>query len=142
MVDFLREKTLMQKKSESFFATRLQEGTEAGELNPAGENYLLANIPPESVVTNAYIHVIGESSAGISATAALGTTEGGSDILSAADLTTAGEAGTFAGQLETGTGKQLWLGITVDTPAAASGDYVIVVEYLEYAKKSGEYTRV
>jgi len=138
-----REDRLMQKKSECFFAAELVEGTESYNIGVVSANYLLANIPPNSIITNAYIHVETVSDAATTNVATLGTTEGGSEIVSAGDLKTAvGKTGTFTGQSLTGTGKGLYLGLTVTGAATAVGEYIVVVEYMEYRKNTGEYTKV
>ena len=105
------------------------------EFNAAG-NYLVANLPPEAVVVNAYVHTLVASDAGA---VTLGTTEGGSEIMSAGASITVGESGTFTGQVATGTGVPLYMSIAA---AATEGDFVVVVDYLEYTKNTGEYTRI
>lgn len=140
-VAMTREDRFYQKKSECFFAAEVNEGTESYEIGVTSDNYLLANIPPDAIITNAYIHVATASDAATSAVATLGTAEGGSEILSAADLTSTGKEGTFTGQSLTDTGKELYLGVTITGAATAVGKYKVVVEYLEYKKNTGEYTR-
>ena len=141
--DMLREDRFMQKKSESFFAGEVVEGSESYNIPAVSGNYLLANIPPNALITNAYIHVETVSDAATSAVGTLGTAEAGTEILSAANLKAAtGKVGTFTGQSLTGTGKELHLGITVTGAATAVGEYLVVVEYLEYRKNTGEYTKV
>lgn len=142
-VDMTREDRFMQKKSECFFAAEINEGTETFEIPAANGDFLLANIPPDSIITDAYVHVKTVSDAVTSAVATLGTTEGGTEILSAADLKTAvGKEGTFTGQSLTSTGKSLFLNVTYVGAATAVGEYVVVVQYKEYRKNTGEYTRV
>ena len=138
----VRALTFAQKKSECFFAAPVNEGTETYEIPAITGNYLLANLPPEAIITNAYIHVVAAGDAGTSSTGKLGTAETGSQILSAANMKTLGKQGTFTGQVETGSGVELHFTITnVGTAATAVGKYIIVVEYLEYSKKTGEYTK-
>jgi hypothetical protein len=140
--DMTREDRFFQKKSECFFAAEVNEGSESYEIPAASGNFLLANLPPDAIVTNAYIHVVTASDAATSAVATLGTTEGGNEILDAADLKVAGEAGTFAGQSLTTTGKPLYLGTTITGAATAVGKYIVTVEYLEVRKNTGEYTTI
>ena len=141
--DMTRTLDLMQKKSESFFASEMVEGTETYELPVIGGNFLLGNLPPNCVITNAYIHVKAASDAVTSSTGKLGTAEAGSEILSAANLKTAGKVGTFTGQSLTDTGVGVYLAITkVGGDGTAVGEMVVVVEYLEYSKNNGEYTTV
>jgi len=138
----IREGIFAQKKSECFFAGEVVEGSESFEIPAASGNYRLANIPPDAIITNAYIHVETASDAATSNTAKLGTAEAGAQILSAANLKTLGKQGTFTGQSLTLTGKELFLGVTVVGAATAVGKYHVVVEYLEFKKNTGEYTRM
>ncbi len=139
-----RAKQFMQKKSECFFAGQVNEGTENGDIAVAAGTVSLANLPPDAIITNAYIHVVTVSDAVTSSTGKIGTTDGGSEVLSAANLKAAtGKVGTFTGQSLTGTGKTLYFTITkVGGDGTAVGEVLIVVEYLEYTKKTGEYTAV
>lgn len=141
MTDLIRAKAFAQKKTECFFAGEVNEGTQSFEIVAENGNHLLANLPPDSIITDAYIHVATASDAATSAVAKLGTASAGSEILSAADLTSTGDEGTFTGQSLTGTGVELWLNLTLVGAATNVGKYIVVVEYLEYTKKSGEYTR-
>ena len=141
--DMTRENNFHQKKGVCLFASELLEGTEDANIAAGSGNFLLSNIPLDAVITDAYIHVKTVSDAATSTVATLGTTEGGSEILSAADLKTAvGKTGTFTGQSLTGTGKSLYLGVTTTGAATNVGKYIIVVEYIEYTKNTGEYTTI
>ena len=84
----LREDRFMQKKSECFFAAEVVEGTETFEIDSADTDTdnLLANLPPNSIITNAYIHVEVVSDAATSAVAKLGTAAAGTQIVSSANL--------------------------------------------------------
>jgi len=86
--------------------------------------------------------VVTAGDAATSASAKLGTAEGGTEVLSAANLKTVGKQGTFTGQSVTGTGVDLFLGLTVTGVATNVAHYVVVVEYLEYQKNTGEYTQI
>lgn len=140
--DMVREADFAQKKSESFFALRLDEGTESYEIPVAGGNMLLGYLPPDCIITDAYVHVITVSDAVTSSTGTLGTAEGGTEIMSAADLDAAvGKTGTFTGQSLTTTGKGIYWNTTkVGGDGTAVGEVYVVIEYLEITKKSGEYT--
>lgn len=142
MTDKRREDRFFQKKSECFFAIEFNEGTESYELNAVSDDHELANLPADAIITNAYIHVKTGSDAATSAVATLGTTEGGTEILSAGDLTSTGKQGTFTGQSLTGAGQTLWFGVTYTGAATNVGEYVVVVEYLEYKKNTGDYTSI
>lgn len=141
----VRAKTLAQKKSESFFAARLVQSatpeTDEGTLGTATANYKLANLPENCLITGAYIMVNTAADSVTSATGSLGTAEGGTEILSAADLKATGVQGTFTGELDTGSGVELYLRLVLSGATTAVGDFTIVVEYLEYEKTTGEYTR-
>ena len=41
----------------------------------------------------------------------------------------------------TGTGAELWLNTTITGAATAVAKYLVVVEYLEFNKATGEYTK-
>ena len=141
MTDLRREGTFAQKKVECFFAAELNEGTEAYELAAGNGNHELVNLPPNCIITDAYVHVKTASDAATSATITLGTASGGSQIMSAGDLTATGDEGTFAGQSDTGSGVTVFLGVTKVGAETAVGKFVIVIEYMEYTKNSGEYTK-
>jgi hypothetical protein len=140
-----REDRFMQKKTECFFAGEVNEGTESYEIDTADTetDNLIAYLPPDSIITNAYIHVKTVSDAVTSAVGTLGTTDGGSEILSAADLDAAtGKTGTFTGQSLTGSGVGLYFRAAYTGAVTNVGEYIVVVEYLEYTKNNGEYTKV
>lgn len=141
-IDKTRGDNFMQKKGVCLFAAEVVEGTGKDQIPSGTENFLLALLPHDSVITNAYVHVVTASDAATSNVATLGTTDGGSEILTGVDLTTVGEQGTFAGQSLTTTGKPLYLNITTTGAATDVGKYVVVVEYVEYTKNTGEYTQV
>ena len=136
-----RAKRFAQKKSECFFAASVTEGTGKGEVPASTANYLIGNLPPDSIITNAYIMVLTASDAATSLTAKIGTAEAGTEVLSAATLKTLGKRGTFTGFSTTSSGVELYLTLTYVGAATAVGDYVVVVEYLEYDKNTGEYTK-
>lgn len=140
--DKTREGEFSQKKSICVFASPVKIGVEDGNIANVTGNYLVAKLPPESVITNAYVHVKTASDAATSATLSLGTTEAGSQILSAADLKATGEQGTFTGQSLTGTGVDLYMRAAITGAATNVGEFIVVVEYLEYEKNTGEYTEI
>lgn len=142
MTDMRREERFFQKKQECSFAIDIEEGTESYELALGNGNHELASLPPDAIITDAYVFVKTVSDAATSKVITLGTASGGSQIMSAGDLTNAGDEGTFTGQSDTGSGVTLWLGVTVVGAETAVGKYVIVVEYLEYNKNTGDYTKI
>jgi hypothetical protein len=141
-VDKTRSASFHQKKSESIFAGVVVEGTGIAQIASGSGNFLIANLPPRSIATNAYIHTLVVSDAATSNVVTLGTTEGGSEIMSAGDITSLGESGTLTGQVSTGTGVSLYLGVTTTGAATDVAEYVVVVEYLEFGKTTGEYTKI
>ena len=90
MANLTRNDKFYQKKSISVFAGALVEGQD-GVLAETG-NYKLANLPEDALITNAYVNVITASDAATTAAATLGTAEGGSQLLTAVNLKTAGKA--------------------------------------------------
>ena len=142
MTDLTRSNELMQKKSICVFSGVIAEGTDNGDVLAASDNHLLGNLPPDSVILDASIHVVTASDAATTAAGTLGTASGGSQILSAADLKAAGEQGTFTGQSLTDSGVEVWLGMAITGAATEVGEYLVIVEYLEFTKNSGEYTAV
>lgn len=134
MKDVTRIDGFMQKKGVCYAVVRVGED-EYKEFD-AADDYLAVNLPPRAIVTDAYVHTFAASDAGA---VTLGTTEGGTEILSAGDSTTPGKSGTFTGQVHTDTGAPLYIGIAA---AATQGDFVAVVEYVEYTKNTGEYTKI
>lgn len=139
MTDLTRKLNSMQKKSLSVMAVLIVEGEEVDEN--AG-NHLLANLPADSVITNAYIVVQTASDAATAATATLGTASAGAQLLTGANLKTLGKQGTFVPGVSTGTGAEVWLNVTKTGAKTAVAKYLVVVEYLEYTKNTGEYTAV
>lgn len=139
----VRDKTLAQKKQKSYFSGRLVQSTNPGEgeLATTTANYKLANLPDNALITGAFIMVNTAADSATSCVGQLGTTETGTQILSAADLKATGKEGTFTGELDTGSGVELFLRVASTGAATAVGDFTVVVEYLEYDKTTGEYTR-
>lgn len=127
------------KKSKSYFATQLD--VKDSDVGLVTTNLLLANFPPNAIITDAYVHREVASNAVTSATVALGTTEGGAQIMAAADLKGTGKIGSLVGQILTGSGKPLFAALTI-TGAQTAGKFYVVVEYLEPNKVTGELTKV
>lgn len=134
--DKTRVNEFAQKKSICVMACHIDESS-ADEFATAG-NFVIANLPPEAVILDAYVHTIAASNAGA---ITLGTTEGGTEILSAGDSATPGKSGTFTGQSVTGTGVPVYMSTAANVTPANIGDFVVVIDYLEYEKNTGEYTR-
>lgn len=140
MADLSRYNNAFKKKLASVMTFELNEGTDKGEIEAATANHLVGYLPAHAIVTGAYVFTKTVSDAATSTAAKLGTASGGSQILSAGNLKTAGKTGTFTGHSDTGTGVPVYLGLTYTGAATEVGKYVIVIEYLEYTKNSQELT--
>ena len=128
------------KKQTSYFATLIDVKDSAVGL--VSTNLLLANLPPNAIITDAYVHRVTVSDAATSATFKLGTTEGGAEVMAAADIKAAtGKVGSLVGQILTNSGKPLYGALTI-TGAQTAGKFYVVVEYLEPLKSTGELTKV
>lgn len=135
-IDLRRKGTLNQKKAICVASAVLDFET----LGAATESFQLFNLPENAIITNAYVHVVTASNAATSATGIIGTAENGTQVLSAANMKTLGKQGTYTGQSLTVTGKTIWFKQTLVGAAPTVGEVIVVVEYLEYNKNSGEYT--
>lgn len=123
-----------QKKDDCKAIIRVSEA-EYTEFLAAG-NFKVALLPPRAVITDAYVHTFVASDAlGVT----VGTTEGGTEVLSLGDTATLGKTGTFTGQSHTGTGVPLFMTVAAGVTV---GDFIVVVEYCEYTKNTGEYTKI
>ena len=128
------------KKQKSYFSTLIDVTDSAVGL--VSTNLLLANLPPNAIITDAYVHRVTVSDAATSATFKLGTTEGGAEVMAAADIKAAtGKVGSLVGQILTNSGKPLYGALTI-TGAQTAGKFYVVVEYLEPLKSTGELTKV
>lgn len=139
-----RAAELAQKKVKRVFAARFDKEfyAAAGLTQAAGtKNLLLAHLPEHAVITAAYVIVHEASNAATTATVAIGTAEAGAQVLAAVDVKVAGVAGELVGMIDTGTGLPLFAQVIFTGATTNFGDYTVVVEYTEYTKNSGEYTR-
>jgi hypothetical protein len=142
MTDLSRVANFQQKKGVSVFTGIVKEGTEPGQIAVTSGNHLLGYLPPDAIITNAYVYVKTDSDA-TTVVGTLGTASAGTQIMSAADLdAAAGKTGTFTGMSLTGSGVAVWFGITYTGSPTAIGEYIVVIEYLEYFKATGELTKI
>lgn len=144
MTDLTRLLDGFQKKTKCMMTMLIAEGTDTdqGEIAAADANHLLGLLPPDSLITEAYIQVEVVGDAVTSTTMKLGTASGGAQILSAADGQSLGKEGTFVTGVETGTGAEVWFNIAhVGGSQTAVGKYRVFVEYIEFTKNTGEYTK-
>lgn len=108
----------------------------AADYADASNNYLVGYLPPSAVITGAFVvtKVISDA-----ATVTVGTTEGGTEILSAGTTAAVGIDGTFTGRSDTTTGKPVHVTLGA---AVTTGDVRVVIEYDEYELNTGEMTRM
>ncbi|BAM63094.1 hypothetical protein ZHX_gp39 [Edwardsiella phage vB_EpP_ZHX] len=140
-----RAGTIAQKKAASVLVMPLNEAlvVEAGGAIAAG-NYLMANLPANCVVTDAYV-LVRKQPTTTTLTVDVGTAEGGAQLIAAADVK-ATAAGGFVGSLVskvfTGTGLPVFIKVGATGPGAGKwGDYAVVITYDEVEKSTGEYTQ-
>lgn len=143
--NYTRAAKFNQKRSKSYFTAYLTEAAAknalTGDIIRTSDNELLGKLPPKAIIENAYLFTLVAGDAATSIAMTLGTAEGGSQLFSAANGKTLGKTGTFTAQTtDTGTGVSLFLGRTVTGGGTNIGKYLIVVEYLEYTKETGELT--
>lgn len=132
-INVTRSDNFMQKKQQCFTVIHVNSDNYK-DFNEAGD-YLVAHLPPRAIVTDAYVYTFVVSDAGA---VTLGSTEGGTEILDLGDTTVLGITGTPS-KGQTGTGVPLYMSISAPI---TSGEFIAVVEYLEYTKNTGEYTRI
>lgn len=125
-----------QKKNTSTLVAQVNFGTQAVAQD---ETVLLANLPANAVITNAFFEVVG----GVTGATATGKiTVGSTDVIPAVAF--AGVDGAIKGgtvtRVGTGTGAEAVL--TVGTANATSGVVNVIVEYIETTKVTGELTTV
>lgn len=127
------------EKRENRFITAKLTFAVVGALT---DSHLVAKLPANVIVTDAYVFASVASNAATSDVVTIGTTQNGTEILSAGNAKTAGKTGTFTAQTATtGTGKEVWVRHVV-TGAKTAGELYAVVEYLEVDRTNGEYTPV
>lgn len=99
-------------------------------------NFLVGYLPNKAIITGAMVFTTIASDA---AAVTVGTTEGGTEILSAGDSTTLNATGTFTGKTSTGTGVPVFVNLAV---APTTGAFDVVVEYIESTLSTGNLTKV
>lgn len=102
------------------------------------DDYLVGKLPPNCVISDATAWVIKGTDLG---NISVGTTEGGSDLLGSALVTSSDETeiGTFGGTSLTGTGKDVYIGTA---SGITQGELVVIITYFDYTKATGELTSV
>ncbi|AFV51089.1 Rz-like spanin [Vibrio phage VPMS1] len=111
-------------------------------LSVATANLLIAELPANAVLTDAYAVVSTVSDAATTATVQLGTAEAGAQIMTATDIKSAtGVVGDLVGKLATGTGMKVYARVVLTGAVTTPGEVDVVIEYTEYETNSGEYTK-
>lgn len=142
--DVTRHGVIAQKKVRSVLAVKINDELfEDNDVDIAEgtENLLVAVLPPNALIVRAYVNVKTVSDAATTATAALGTTEGGAELLAATDLLTAAIADSLVAMADTGTGQEIYLQTVLAGAVTTLGETEVIVEYIEYEKNNGEYTQ-
>lgn len=139
MVDITQVTKNGQKKTRSVSSAILVGGSTAalagGSYANTTSNYDLFNLPPNALVTDAYIvtDVAGQATL----TCDLGF-DGGAELINDADIDNTGVVKDAGIKLATGTGKL----VTAKFSAAPTvGRFIAVVEYIEYTKANGDLTK-
>lgn len=104
----------------------------------SGETVSVFNLPADAVVTNAYVVTRSAISGG---TQTVKITVGGTDVIAAVVLGTAANAvkGGTVTKKATGTGAEVTA--TVGVADLTDGIIEVVVEYVEFDRTTGQYTK-
>lgn len=132
-----------QKKTSRVMVFELNDDTmkDNGLTVAAGTfDFLVATIPANAVLTAAYVTVRKAANSATTATVAVGTAEGGAQVLAATDIKTVAVAGTIVAKRFTGTGQAIYARVVATGATTSIGDVAVVVEYTELDKNTGEYT--
>lgn len=128
-----------QKKTRSLMTLNI-DGSDniVQEQFNATDNYLIGYLPPDALITQSYVFTGVAGTGGLGGGAiTVGTTPGGTEILSAGDYFTAGQTGTFTGRTQTGSGKPVYISLA---EPITDGAFVVFIEYSEYLLTTGELT--
>lgn len=140
MVDLTRQRKNAQKRASSFFVAEIVEGEDGVDATAGDMAHLVGNLPPNAIILDASIQTLVGSDGG-TATGTIGSTSTGSNIMTAGDLDAVGSSGNNPTErVVTGTGMEVWLRVAYSSAATNVGKYLVVIEYLEYDKTTGEYT--
>lgn len=99
-------------------------------------NFLVGYLPNQAIINDAFIWTSIASDAGA---VTVGTTEGGTEILSAGDSAILDESGTFTGKSGTGTGVPIFVNLAV---APTVGVFNVIIEYIEFTLSTGDLTKI
>jgi len=115
-----------------FFRVRMQ----FNNLSALTAGVKIGRLPARAFIAGVSIHTVTSFNAGTTATIALGTTQGGVDILAATDIKTVGASNVavpFAGSglAVTGAGEvDIWAKFAQTGGAATTGDSTIVITFI------------
>lgn len=141
IVNLTRTKELAQKKSTCFFTAELDF---EDNVPISADVYQLFTLPPNAMVLGASMFVVTPSDAATSATADVGFDGGdtlidGANLKSVADTNLSGGTNAVVPQIAQTGGIVTF--VPTYTGAATTGKWRVVIEYLEFEKNNGEYTR-
>lgn len=131
--DLIRRNEAHKKKGVCVFAVQL----DFADLDTSGDTYMLANLPAEVVVTEVRVNVI--EGFGVGAVANFGF-DGDDSLGTGVDLSGTAPVDPKAVSLLKRTGGVFTLSPTFAQQPTA-GKVVLIVEYVEYTKATGELTR-
>jgi len=114
------------------------------DLTTSGDDYELFTLPEEAYVTKAEMLVLTANNAGTSAVANVGFAGGdtlidGGDLTSAANTALSGGTNAVVPQLKTTSGVVTYQPTYAGT-APTAGKVLLVIEYVEHEKATGEVT--
>lgn len=111
-------------------------------VGPAKSALLAVNLPEQSLIVGAHVIVEEASNAATSAAITVGTGEGKTDIITTADLKAKAVTSDVELAIATGSGTPLVVGLEYVGAVTNVGKAQVIVEYIEYTKNSGEYTKI
>lgn len=127
-----------EKREARYMCTRLTFAL----VGAVTDEHLIGRLPPNAMITNAYVFTTVVSNAATSDVVTIGTTPTGTEIMSAGNARTLGRTGTFTAQTATtGPGRPVWVRHVV-TGAKTAGELYAVIEYIELERTNGEFTPV
>lgn len=130
-----------QKKGVCVFTTELDY---TDEIGTSADVYELFTLPPQAMVTHASVFVVTPSDAATTATVDVGFAGGdtlidGGNLKAAANTVLSGGTNAVVPQIASTGGVVTFL--PTYTGATTAGKFFVRIEYIEYEKNTGEYTR-
>lgn len=131
IINLTRKTDFIKKKNTSVSAARVA----FGDIPLAVDTYQLFNLPADCLITAAYVipHIAGQ------ATLTIDLNFGATPLIVNADVDDTAVKKDAGISIDTGTG-----GIVTVSPDAdpTAGDFTFIVEYIEYDRTNGEFTRL